>query len=190
MKKALVLGILGVAAAATQSFGQGQLNFANYYSSTQTSGISYATGPTGGVDAGLLVGPEISAVLLAGPAGSTMLSQLSPVAGSMTQIGLGVASAPGTPGAGWFAGGKVTINGGVAGNYSFAIEASGMDHSMAFIGDSPIVDGPTTASSTSPLPNLPDALYKGSFTVHLVPEPSVLALSGVGLAALMLRRKK
>jgi hypothetical protein len=37
---------------------------------------------------------------------------------------------------------------------------------------------------------LPDPVYKGSFAVFAVPEPSILALSGIGAAALMLVRRR
>src|SRR6516165_7548759 len=96
MKKALVLGILGVAVAATQSFGQGKVNFGNYYSSTQTTGITYLGGPNNGLG----VGPEITATLLAGASSITDYHLLTPVAGSDTVVGLGVASGPGAIGGG------------------------------------------------------------------------------------------
>jgi hypothetical protein len=188
MKKNILIAVVGLAATVA-AYGQGKVNFGNYYSSTQTTGISYGEGPY----AGLGAGPEITAVLLWGPSTATQTTQLSPVAGSATVVGLGVATGPapigGGTGAGWFAGPAVSINGGTAGNYAFAIEA----YSTTLVnpiepGFSPVVVGATSATSTSPTPNLPNALYKGN--IVLGPEPSILSLTGMGAAALMLARRR
>ena len=64
MKRSIFIAVLGVGmVSAVSSYGQGQVFFANYYSSTQTSGLTYAAGSPGGI-AGLGVGPEISVELL------------------------------------------------------------------------------------------------------------------------------
>jgi hypothetical protein len=188
MKKSILIAVLGVAATSA-AYGSGLIIFENYYSSTQTTGVTYANGP----DAGLGVGPEISATLLWGPSTDTQISQLSPVAGSTTPFGLGFATGPGPigggTGAGWFLDPTaITINGGTPGNYAFAIEAAGTLNGVTYTGFSPVVVGPTQPTTASPIPNLPTALRQASFTV--VPEPSILALSGMGAAALMLVRRR
>src|SRR5579872_3691867 len=108
MKRSILIAVLGMAATAA-AYGQGKVNFGNYYSASQTTGVFYGSGP----DLGKGVGPEISATLLWGASTATQLSQLSPVAGSTTPFGLGVATGPGAigTGAGWFAGPAVVVNG-------------------------------------------------------------------------------
>jgi hypothetical protein len=177
--------------AATVAYGQGNIIFGNYYSSTQTTGVTYGNGPA----AGLGVGPEGSATLFWGASTDTLVLQLSPVAGSTTPFGLGAATGPGAVGGGTGAGlfvhnGALSINGGVAGNYAFAIEATGTLDGITYIGNSPVVVGATQATAASPVPNLPNSLYEGSFTVTNIPEPSILALSSIGAAALILVRRK
>jgi hypothetical protein len=187
MKKSVIIAVLGIGFAVA-SYGQGQVNFLNYYSSTQPTGVSYGNGP----DAGSYVGPEISAILLVGPASATSISQLTPVAGSSTAFGLGAASGPGAlgTGAGWFIGPTLNVEGGVPGIYAFAIEATGVLNSLTYTGYSSIFDGPTQPTSTSPTPNIPAGLEADSFTVT-VPEPTTLALSGLGaLSLLAFRRHK
>jgi hypothetical protein len=183
MKKSLLIAVLGMAAVA--AYGQGRINFGNYYSSTQTTGITYGYGPY----AGLGVGPEITVTLLWGASTITDFHLLSPVAGSATVVGLGVAPGPapigGGTGAGWFAGPILSINGGTAGNYAFCVEAL---QGQIVSGLSPVVVGATSATSSSPTPDLPLAL--GNFVIFLMPEPSVLSLSGMGAAVLMLVRRR
>jgi hypothetical protein len=190
MKKNILIAVVGIAATVA-AYGQGKIFFGNYYSSTQTTGVSYGAGY--GAYTGLGAGPEATVTLFWGASTDTSFFQLSPVAGSTTSVGLGVATGPGAfgTGAGWFLGPTLSINGGTAGNYAFAIEAlSNLGPPFGFNeAFSPVVVGPTSATSTSPTPFLPPALYKGNI-VFVMPEPSVLALSGIGAAALMLARRK
>ena len=194
MKRSILVA-LGLAATAV-AYGQGKINFNNYYASTQTTGVTYDNSAQSTADgvAGLGVGPEMTAILLWGPSTATAISQLSAVAGSSTPFGNGDTAVPGTivppTGAGWFTGPTLSINGGTAGSYAFAIEATGTLNGVQFQGFSPVVVGATSASVSSATPNLPDAIRQGSFTVSPVPEPSILALSGIGAAALMLVRRK
>jgi hypothetical protein len=193
MKKSILIAVLGLAATTVAYGGVGQILFGNYYNSLQTTGVTYGNGP----DAGLGVGPEISATLLWGASTDTLLSQLTPVVGSTTPFGLGVATGPapigGGTGAGWFFYStpttiQLTINGGVPGNYAFAIEATGTLNGVTYTGFSPIAVGPTQPNPTYPIPNLPNALRQGSFAVY-TPEPSILALTGMSAAALLIRRR-
>jgi hypothetical protein len=204
MKKSIFIAVLGVGmASAISSYGQGQVFFANYYSSTQTSGITYAAGSPGGI-AGLGVGPEISVELFYGASTDTQFSQLTGLASSITPVGLGVATGPAAiltsaTGAGWFSAGAVQIpltglNSYAAGTtLAFEIEAFGTYQSVAYQGLSGIYTSATQTSSSVAVPLLNSALDApgANFTVAPVPEPTTLALAGLGGAALLaLRRKK
>jgi hypothetical protein len=185
MKKSLVLAILGVTAGVTASYGQGQINFNNYYAEAQTTGVTYAYG---GLYGGLGVGPEGSATLFWGASTDTSTSQLTAIYASTTPFGLGYATGPGVigTGAGWFDGGNFTINGGVPGTYAFAIYVQ----SGFMAGWSPIVTGATQMGLMYPVPALPAALQQGSFTIDIIPEPSTMALSALGGLSLWLMRRK
>jgi hypothetical protein len=188
MKKSIFIAVLG-AASMVVAYGQGKVNFQNYYSSSQTTGISYSGGPNNG----LFAGPEISVELYYGDSTATTFAQLTPLASSITQVGLGVATIPGDlgTGAGWFVGGSPVVPSiGLAspgGTYEFAIYAFGGGYS----GESALFTGTTAASSTANTPDLPVGLEKGSFTISSVPEPTTLALAGLGgLASLIALRRK
>ena len=198
MKKTIFIAVLGMASVAV-SHAQGLVNFNNYTSSTQLNGITYASGPAAGEG----VGPEISVELLYGISTDTLISQmtvLNYVIGSNESpvpAGLGGVSGPAAIGtsAGWFNGGAVLVptigSSSAGGAYTFALEAFGTYQTVSYIGYSSIFAGTTSATSSSPTPNLPAGLQLGSFTVAPVPEPTTLALAGLGGAALLaLRRKK
>jgi hypothetical protein len=203
MKRSIFIAVLGMASAVA-SYGQGYVQFNNYVSSTQSSGITYASGPAAGEG----VGPEISVQLYYGAASDTLLSQLVPLTFgdgsdfSPVAAGNGGVSGPGTifnaggdAGYGIFNGGAVQIpltgpNSFAAGStLAFALVATGTYQTVSYYGASGVFNG--TTSSAANVPPLPAGLQAGSFTVAPVPEPTTLALAGLGGAALLaLRRKK
>lgn len=195
MKKSIFLAVIG-SVAAVVAYGQGQINFGNYYLSTQTTGIYYGDGP----DANLYCGPEISVQLLYGVSTATSVSQLSPI-GNPISLGVGLAKGPGPAGPGSVSPNNAGVfNGTLAANslspgttYAFAYYMSGALSGVEYTGYSTIGVASTTASATAAMTFLPDSIVKGSFAVMAVPEPTTLALGGLGLglAALgLLRRKK
>jgi len=214
MKRKLIASILGVAATSAMvasSYGQGQINFANYTSDpgSPSAPVTFGNGPS----AGQLVGSEFSAELLyqyAGMSGGTP----SPVAGfdiaeDGSVSGGGVAAVAqffGTDGnAGSFAGlfifngpngSLVTIPGDPTGGpiVTFEVYAFGTLNSSLYTG--------TSATFQQQLANPVGDLFNNGtltpgavmtpFTVTtIVPEPTTFALGGLGIASLLaLRRRK
>jgi hypothetical protein len=75
--------------------------------------------------------------------------------------------------------------------YAFALEATGIYQGVSYTGFSSVFTGITQASSIVGIPDLPNGLFLGSFTVTAVPEPTTLALAGLGgLASLVALRRK
>jgi hypothetical protein len=201
MKRSIFIAVLGMGSMAA-AYGQGLVNFANYYSGAQTTGITYANGPNVGKGVGSEISVELlyglstvtDATLLTALAYSDASGNISPVpAGNNNGVGPGfiTGNAGTATGAGWFNGGTLTVPTigatGPGGTYAFALYAFGGN----YVGYSPVFTGTTSASSTAPTPDLPLGLGHGSFTVSAVPEPTTLALAGLGgLASLVALRRK
>ena len=185
MKKSIFIAVLGVATAVA-AYGQGQVNFSNYYASGQPTGIKYANG----ADAGMFVGSEMTATLLFGASTDTLISQLAVAPGSATAIGAFGPAVPGANtllGAGIVSGPTLTLG---VGTFAFAISVTGTFNSQVYNGVSGIFVGSTNPSNLLPPANLPNGLTHANILVSSVPEPTTMALGGLGLAALMLFRRK
>jgi hypothetical protein len=196
MKRSILIGVLGVGSAVA-AYGQGAVNFSNYYGgSTQTTGVIYGNGPAAGEGAG----SEISVELYYGASTDTLISELTALASSITVVGTDAPQGPSAlgsvTGSGYFAAGSVVVPsiGGTAvpgGTYAFAIKAFGTYDSVSYAGASGIFEGTTAAAENSPVPNLPTGLLEGNILVSsVVPEPTTLALGGLGLAGLLIARRK
>jgi len=187
MKKTLLIGIVALSAAAS-SYGQGII-FGNYNGGNFIGApISYAASnvPTG--KAGLAIGSDFSATL----------SYFNTLTSSFVQIGSPVAffGIDGNLGSGagyWFGGGAL-IPGWTSGAVTIRVDvantvAIGSYGVGTLVGSS----GPfsiTPVVSTNP--NYPDfsTTTYSAFTVAAVPEPSTFALAGLGLASLLIFRRR
>jgi len=180
-------------------YGQSRVNFNNYVSGNAITVGTDNMGATGGA-AGANLGAnysvqllyaagtfaDVNAFLAANPSSSTPVAFFGATGGS-----------PGTDGAGLFDGGTVAF-GGAAGTYSALTRAwynggqystySAASGAGANAGQSALF---TIAATSAPTP--PPNTTFGSFTVGttvIVPEPSTFVLAGLGIASLLLFRRR
>jgi len=205
MKKSLILGLLGLAATAATTFGQGAIILDNY--STGGPDVRYGTSGLGGtINTGIsssftmglywvLGSPAIGADPNPNPIGdpSTFTGGLvlGTGTGSTAQFvstSFGTAgeaqsgsafNVPGTP-----VGGGTTVT-------LMIVAYNGANYASSTIRGHSASFTIVTSASSSPAP-VATGTVSPAFSVFsaAVPEPSVLALSGIGAAALMLFRRK
>jgi len=171
--------MLGVAA-----FAQGTVNFINVNSSPALNAPVFA-----GDGTTRLAGAGYMAELLAGPSAGS----LSPVATAAFQSG---------GGAGYFAGGTQVIPGVPGGTVAFIqirtwSTAAGATYAAAFASGLPNAWGQsqvfsvTTGNPNAVPPGTPATLVGlTSFSLNPVPEPSTFVLAGLGIASLLLFRRR
>lgn len=197
MKKSIVLGILGLAAGMASSYGQGFVALDNY-GDAQSTVIVY--GPTGGgalnqpiAGAEWKVGLYFAAGTVAengNPNGTADPSVLNP----LFALGTGAGSVTTLVSPGTFA--EIVSFQATAATpppagtpTSFMIVAyNGVDYLSS------LIRGHSAAFTIGALPGtaFPPPLGEGmgTFQVNLVPEPSTLALAGLGLASLLFARRR
>lgn len=192
MKRTILASILGAAVTvgmATSTYGQGSFLWKNYSfgSSGQVSApVTYN---------GQLVGSDFTAALM----GSTDGTNFTFIAGSPVAF-FGTTGGSAASGAGLFTGGQLTLPGYVTGNAYFILEAyQGSDYASASIrGESSVIVMNQLSTSGNGVPagtflsDNPAAITPlQAFTVSVVvPEPTTLALAGLGLASLLMFRRR
>jgi len=200
MKKSVIIAALGMAAAVASSYGQGYIAFNTYVANAGAgASTSYFNTFSGGPLVGSTVSGAFSAELyyaLGTVSDPVNLGQaasiMSPVTG-LTAIPSST-TAFDSNGDGWFQGGTVTIPGYSTGAVTFEIVATGTINGHAFVGRSGSFTESTIANSLSaPLTafgdNGPGPV--NFFVATVVPEPTTLALAGLGgLASLVALRRK
>jgi hypothetical protein len=206
MKKSLVLGILGAAAAAT-AYGQGTVQFQNYFNPSSPT-IKYAASNVPSGKANLALGGNFAAELAWFNGVTADPNQLVLIPTTITGFGAVSPSFPNAvadgdlaSGAGWYFGPTVTLSGAASGTtVTLDVIAFNGAAPTAFAGGIPVWNGATGQGGQSGLFQitlgggaLPPAGLSSApnFTVQNVPEPTMFALAGLGAAGLMaLRRKK
>lgn len=212
MKKAILTAASMLIVATVASYGQSQLQFANAHSSTPVVfGPQAPVGTNVGLPFTGTTGTETYGLYL-GAFGSTTISQMQLV----DTVASPNASSETSAAAGAFNSGQVNSPGNVANTISFAAgtqyafiiaawaSADGTDYASALAfatshNDTTGLFGQsalgfvTPSSSPSPIAELygsnPGQLTTG-FAINPVPEPTTLALGGLGAAALLLIRRR
>jgi len=170
MKKTIIA--LAALMVSVATYGQGQVNFNNRVTGVVDARVTFADG-SGGVGAGY------TAQLFGGPAG-TPAGQLTALSPSTTFRTSSAAAQ------GYVNGVTVEVPGVASGNNATLVMRVFATGSSAVLGESNPI---TIAVGGGTLPPSNLAGLQG-FTVGVVPEPSTIALGALGVAALLLRRRK
>jgi PEP-CTERM motif len=201
MKKnviASILGVAGLVGLAASSYGQGSVIF-NTYNSTGYYPVTYSAAAQTALSVGLGAGPNVSVELgyflgtTANPANFTLLASTIQAVGTTPQAINGT----GPVVAGYIQGGGVTIPGYVSGPVSFEIlawiatgnGALGGTYATSGYNGSYVWTEPSIAPNPSPAGAFGN--MTGNAVLTAVPEPTTLALAGLGgLASLVMLRRK
>jgi hypothetical protein len=194
MKRAIIASILGIAASVTTTHGQGEVIFSTYFSSSQLLLVEYA-GIGGGLNPPHVVGSGFKAELYYGLGSGLSFSELTPVAPSITSVGMFY---PGS-----IVGNIVNFNNYSSGPVTFSIVAfDGTDYASSTSKTLRPVTWTEPALATQPYPAgmftysllqaaLPsDANGIPYISVDTIPEPGTSALAGLGAAALLMFRRR
>jgi PEP-CTERM motif len=180
MKKSILIAVLGVAACAATSYGQGFVVMNSYGAN---GGLGAVTSLQGGGPVGATFTAELYFALgtVSDPGNS------GPVSGLFTPIASSIINYDAN-GDGYFQGGTITVPGYVSGPISFEILAIGGNASGR---SSAFTESSVTSSAAAPPSFFGDnGTGMPSFVVP-VPEPTTLALAGLGgLASLVALRRK
>lgn len=206
MKKALLLGIIGLTAGVVSSYAQGNIFLDNYLASTYNP-VTLSAGLGGGYAAA-----GFTAQIYYNPtANLNTVSSVSADPGGFadpTSLGGGLVAATGTGSTAAFYG--ASLPGYFAASASFNIQPGALNPAQGFYTIMIVAyNGADYASSTIRghsaavyIQDASPALAGGGdtgtffpsstpmFSVFQVPEPTTMALGGLGLAALVLARRK
>jgi hypothetical protein len=208
MKKALVASILGIAATVGSSHAQGWIYF-NNYSATAGGQVTYGNTTSDQTSLGGLAGTpvtdanvELQLFYAIGTFGSTSSFLAAATPGVTTFIDSGATYA----GGGYYEGGTQTIAGWTAlDTVTFMVEAWETSGPLAgatfatsgLAGESglwtEVAGSPAGGNGVQPTTDPAQFFNSGppAMTIDTVPEPSTIALGGLGMASLLaLRRRK
>lgn len=201
MKKILILSVLGLSLGAMNSYAQGSIAF-NTYNAQNSAGIITTYGAGGNIGAGL--DSTFTGVLLWSSVAINEAATTGPVADGATlnplwNVGstalFNTGAAAGVPGLGYITGPNLNITAAVGTTLYFEIAAyNGSSYgSGTFAGHSASFTGTLAVTPATPDANQLNNMSPFQvYNVVAVPEPSTLALAGLGGFGMLmaLRRKK
>jgi len=193
MKKTVIIAVLGLAASVASSYAQGFIAFNSYVANAGAGATtSFSFGSSGFVPGSFTAELFFALGTVSDPVTqSSATSVLTPPTG-FTAIPSSIVNFDAS-GDGYFQGGTVTIPGYTSGAVSFQVVATGVVNGVTWYGRSGSFTESTIANSASaPLTSFGDnGTGLPSFVVAPVPEPTTLALAGLGgLASLVALRRK
>ena len=190
MKKTLVLSILGLGLSAATVSAQSSFEFGTYVGGNFFGApVSYAASNVPAGKAGLAVGSDFSATAFysvnAGATWNVLSSSTSSFFGTDGDLGSG---------AGYFYGGTVPVPVPINTSVLMYVAAAntvtiGTYAPGQIVGQSAPFSITVVDAGLPVQPNLGGTTYS-SFTVAAVPEPSTFALAGLGLASLLIFRRR
>jgi len=203
MKKSIILGILGLTVGVVSSYGQGAVYLDNYVSSTANQvflsaalgGGLVPAGYTAGLYYDPTAGANITGAIGADPLGTAIPTSLN----AALVLATGAGSTAGFIGSGYFTPtASFVIQPGAAtpaqSSYTLMVVAyNGASYATSSIrGHSAAVFEQDAAPSILAGGDIGTFFPSGVplFTVSSVPEPTTMALGGLGLAALLVARRK
>jgi hypothetical protein len=200
MKRNIFIAVLGMGASLA-AYGQGQINFSNYLTGPSDPIITHnGQGLGSEYLAGLAYYVGTSALDVPTSLGQMTIFNFSDTAGDSAPVAFGLGAGGVTDGSkysGWYNGGTVTVPGITSANNTFVsfevLAYNGASYaSSAISGHSAIFQAPVTGSATAQVGGFaPGAWNSFTVTTAAVPEPTTLALAGLGgLASLVALRRK
>jgi hypothetical protein len=194
MKKSIVLAILGGTMAVASSYAQGIINFNSYGANAGAGALTTFLSGGAAVPDGFTAQLYFALGTVSDPVQSgNAASILSPITG-LTAVGSPVlydtTAASGGAFPGYFQGGNVIIPGYTSGPVTFEVLTTGVVGSTDYQGRSgsfTMASIPSSANPAIPMSGMPN----WQVAPVVVPEPTTLALAGLGgLASLIALRRK
>ena len=188
MKKALVATIIGIAATASV-IAQGRIALDTYNAAPSYPAITYGPGAggSGTVDSGFTAGIyfSLTAATFSDPSGTA-------IPGGTFVLGTGLNSTTPLVTGGLFAAtGDFTVPGWTSGSvYVVAVAYNGANYAASTVRGHSAVFTLTPAINTDAAPKFGAMTPFQVLSVAPVPEPSTFALAGLGLASLLIFRRR
>lgn len=187
MRKDLILAVLGMALVTSVSYGQGYVLFSSYVANNTVGATTTVFGHL--VDSSFKAQLYYAYGTVVDAVDISSLSSVSSLPTGLTLLNGVVATyATGVATAGYFNYGNVQIPGYTSGPISFEVVAyNGSDYATSTIRGR---SGAFTMAGIATGANPPDFLDGMPNIVIGVPEPTTIALTGLGLASLALIRRR
>jgi hypothetical protein len=193
MKKSILLAVLGLAAGVVSSFGQGNVVFTSYLANNSAGATTTIFGSSTLVPAGYTASLFYFIGTISDPVVNSSAASIASVPTGLTASGFTKSYATGSATAGYFDGPVVSIPGYASGPITFEVVAyNGASYASSTIrGRSGSFTMNSIATGLAAAPSLGNnGQAFPNFFVASVPEPTTMALVGLGGLALVAFRRK